>query len=224
MGSRSNLEGMRFGRLVAVSVAGTGKHGSALWNCRCDCGAYAVKTAMHLVRGCTKSCGCLRDELAGTHSLTHGHKSGHAPSRTYVTWVSMISRCHGPNKDSYRYYGAAGIEVCDRWRKSFTDFLEDMGPRPDGMTIDRINGEENYRKENCRWATPSQQSVNKRQRQGTKSGVKNVVWRKNRWLVVVKHNRRSDYFGSYEDLELAALVASEARRKIYGESQEKALR
>lgn len=79
----------------------------------------------------------------------------------YTVWRSMIARCHNPAKDNYRYYGGKGILVCDRWRRSFEDFLLDMGYVECGMTLDRIDGSKGYSPENCRWATMMDQARNK---------------------------------------------------------------
>lgn len=95
----------------------------------------------------------------------------------YNAWCTMIGRCHNPNHWDYKLYGARGIVVCDRWRQDFTAFLEDMGNRPVGMTLDRINPNGNYEPDNCRWATARQQRMNlseegdKRQRAGARAGA-----------------------------------------------------
>jgi hypothetical protein len=88
-------------------------------------------------------------------------KHGHTGSATYISWAAMIDRCFNVNKDNYKWYGAKGVTVCERWEK-FENFLEDMGERPSGMTLDRKDPFGNYEANNCRWATPMQQGANKR--------------------------------------------------------------
>lgn len=96
--------------------------------------------------------------------IRHGHASNGELSPTYRTWRSMMLRCDHPSQDSYQYYGERGITVCDRWRDSFESFLADMGERPDGKSIDRVDVNGNYEPGNCRWATASEQRRNQRPR------------------------------------------------------------
>lgn len=93
---------------------------------------------------------------------------GMSHTKTYNTWARMIDRCNNQNHPGYKYYGARGIQVCDRWRYSFENFLADMGEHPAGLSIDRINNDGGYEPGNCRWATSKQQAANKRKR-GTAS-------------------------------------------------------
>lgn len=92
----------------------------------------------------------------------HGHRKG-GKSREYMSWQAMVCRCTNHNREYFKHYGGRGITVCDRWLNSFVDFLADMGPRPEGMTLDRINVDGNYEPGNCRWATAKEQTNNKRQ-------------------------------------------------------------
>lgn len=98
------------------------------------------------------------DPLAGIVHETNGRRG----TNGYWAWVQMKQRCNNPNNRNYKYYGGRGIKVCDRWAKSFIAFIEDMGERPNGLTLDRINVDGNYEPGNCRWATWSEQQLNKR--------------------------------------------------------------
>lgn len=159
--------GSRFERWTVVSVVSVGRSGSK-WLCRCDCGQERVRYVASLVRGLSQSCGCLLIEVARARRLKHG-KTG-TPAHT--SWCAMIYRCTATEGHHWHYYGARGITVCERWRE-FENFLADMGERPEGTTLDRINNNGNYEPGNCRWATPKQQIANRRplaKRQSCASG------------------------------------------------------
>lgn len=128
------------------------------WLCRCECGTEKVVWHQHLTSGrITKSCGCILKEAVGNAHRSHGKSH----SREYHTWWSMRQRCEYPNHPSYGDYGGRGVRVCERW-KVFANFYADMGDRPQGMTLDRIDPNGDYEPGKCRWANSKLQQRNKR--------------------------------------------------------------
>lgn len=168
---RSVEIGQRFGRLTVTSAT-QHKAREQHYFCLCDCGNANKRVAKsHLTGGKIKSCGCLRRETVRTSKLVHGGAAEYAGKQKtdeYLTLRRMMARCHNPNNPGYKHYGARGIAVCDRWRNghgiltAYECFLADMGRRPRGTSIDRIDNDKGYSPDNCRWATPKQQRENSR--------------------------------------------------------------
>ena len=133
----------------------------------------------------------------------HGHSRVCNKSRTYSSWCNMKSRCTNPDHHRYYLYGALGIKVCERW-DSFVNFLEDMGERPEGKTLDRIDGTKDYEPSNCKWSTPSEQGINRKTQSNNTSGKKGVAWNPDRkkWIAqgnINKTYKRLYYGTSFEE-------------------------
>ncbi len=158
-----DLTGQKFGRLTAIKHAGNDKHNHAMWLCKCDCGNEIIVVGYSLRNGVTKSCGCFQRENAikvGKLNKIHGHCQNNKSSKTYESWHSMIQRCNNSRHKAYNNYGGRGIKICKRWLK-FENFLEDMGECPLSLTLDKIDNNGNYRKENCHWTTMKNQERNR---------------------------------------------------------------
>ena len=152
-----DITGLRSGKLTAVRFVDFTLRKKALWLVRCDCGNPRLMREDLFTIGAVKSCGCTN--LGNTR---HGHRgSEKRKSPTYYSWASMRNRCTNPRDVNFKYYGGIGVTICERW-KIFANFLADMGERPPGTSLDRINPWGNYEPGNCRWATPAEQTKNRR--------------------------------------------------------------
>lgn len=161
MSKFNDLTGKVFGRLTVLE-RGDIKSGKTYWRCRCACGNELSIRGTSLSLGLSESCGCLKNEVCGARTRTHGH-TANGRSGTYISWMAMHARCKNPKHKQYENYGGRGIKVCERW-DTFANFLADMGERPDDKTLDRKDANGNYEPDNCRWATNSQQQKNKRKK------------------------------------------------------------
>lgn len=158
MTRRNDLTGKRFGRLTVLGAGERSKDGRFRWRCVCDCGNESNVYAAELNSGRTSSCGCYHRDRASATSRTHGQSK----TRLYKIWSNMQQRCNNPKSDWYHLYGGNGVTVCDEWRvfKQFYEWAKVTG-YSDSLSIDRIDNTKGYSPDNCRWATPQEQTDNR---------------------------------------------------------------
>ncbi len=156
-----DMTGMRFGRLLVLGLAERSPAGNKSWYCQCDCGSITRSPAGALRSGKTLSCSCLNKDILREGKTTHGMSK----TPTHNSWCRMMYRCYCKTGDKYALYGARGITVCDRWRfgedgkSGFECFYSDMGERPMGKTVHRVDNDGNYEPSNCVWATQKEQML-----------------------------------------------------------------
>lgn len=216
MGRFLDLSGLVFGRLTVIEQA-PHHNGRVCWYCECSCapGSRLTVKSNYLKNGDTKSCGCLNKEKFSERAKKRLTTHGMSKSPEFSVWHSMKQRCYDENNISHVYY--EHVEVCPEWLNSFEQFFEDMGPRP-GPTysLDRIDPEKGYFKENCRWDTPRVQACNTRvaKLRELPSGVHKKVNKNNTisYCAVVGFSGRGNqmFLGAFKTLETAVLVRQKA--------------
>ena len=215
-----NVIGKKFNKLTPVSDLGiiaVGNKGfkSRVFRCLCDCGNSIDVRYDHLISGNSKSCGCLQRLSAIELSTKHGLSK----TPTYLCWAAMKQRCHNPKNTLYPLYGERGISYDPNW-ESFENFLADMGECPEGLTLDRIDVNGNYCKENCRWENCTVQMHNRR-KQKSKNRVltsvfKGVSYDKRRGAWICKLNYKyENVFVKRFKTELEAAIAYDQQSLIY---------
>lgn len=163
MGKTIDITGDVFGRLTAREITGKDKHRGTLWLCTCVCGNEVVVRSSALRRGNTVSCGCYKKEVNAASLRNRRTTHGQTRTPSFRSWESMQQRCYNPHSGQFQWYGLRGVMVCDAWKgeKGFDNFISDLGRRPLGKTLDRIDTDGNYCPDNCRWVLPKQQANNR---------------------------------------------------------------
>lgn len=156
-----DLTGQKFGLLKVLGLEETNTR-KTYWKCLCECGNIKTVRSDSLQCGAIKSCGCIKKQQDRIN-LTANHSHKMSGTRLYHIWQNMKSRCSNPNNQDYQRYGGRGIAVCKEWENSFSEFMKwaNKNGYSETLSIDRIDYNGNYEPNNCRWATPKQQSNNR---------------------------------------------------------------
>lgn len=184
----------------------------------CECGTMKSVQASQLTSGSTKSCGCLLTEKRGSPAEKHGMRY----TKEYSIWSGIVTRTQTDNYSTREWYFDKNIGMSSEWRSSFVKFYEDMGPCPEGYSIDRIDPSKGYCKENCRWASRELQSINKSVFKNNTSGTKGVSFNKkdNRWVAYIYYKNKRFHLGSFVSYEDAVAARKVAEEKFWSHIKE----
>lgn len=219
---RKDLTSNKYTRLTVIDfshfhIQPSGQR-KAVWDCLCECGNELKVSHSNLVTDHTQSCGCLKQERITKHGM-----SGTTEYRSYR---EMKNRCTNKNDTGYSYYGERGIKICDRWLEEmpagFNNFYEDLGPCPEGMSLERIEVEGDYTPENCKWETDSMQSYNTRIKSHNTSGRTGVGWdsSRNKWIAQIGYLGKVISLGRYFSFDEAVSAREDAEMEYFGRTKE----
>lgn len=161
MGKINDIIGKRFGRLTVLRYTHSNSNKKRCYECQCDCGSILNTVGASLIKGDTTSCGCFQKECITKIQTTHGLVNVH--KKEYESWCRMKARCLNPKNKDFHHYGGRGIKIAPEWINDFGQFYKDMGPRPEGFTLERLRNDGNYEPGNVTWADRQTQSNNTRQ-------------------------------------------------------------
>jgi hypothetical protein len=201
--------GVKYGRLTVTEIIQNIKNPLKKCLCVCECGNTHICGIAVLRNGVTKSCGCLRLEKVSNLNKRHGLRS----NELYKVWLSMVHRCTNKKAPNYAYYGGRGITVAPEWLNSISKFIDDMAPRPLGYSLDRIDNSKGYSKENCRWASKTEQVRNTRRRSNPNTGIR---FTHGKYRVRIHLKSRVIHVGSFTSLEEAIKARKEAENRYWG--------
>lgn len=212
---KRNLLGMRFGRLEVLEqvlcerVSG---RTDIKWKCRCDCGNVKDIYTHCLVREKqpTVSCGCYHVDNKTVH--------GYSKTSEYKSYKDMLRRCLDEESQDFHNYGGRGIQVCENWKASFINFYNDLGVRPKGFSLERVDVNGDYEPENCLWVDPLTQAANKRKSSKNTSGRTGVSWDKSKdvWVACISRDSVVYKLGTFKDFVEACKVREQAELEYFG--------
>lgn len=225
--NHEDVLGKKFGMLLVMERP---LKGSIKFKCICDCGKEHFVAKSHLKQGSTRSCGCnkvnnLREgalrNTARDDYVNPSRKHGLSRTPTHNAWSGMKQRCNGSDPFTDYYYIERGIKYDPSWEE-FENFYKDMGVAPEGTTLDRIDVNGHYCKENCRWTSFSEQSFNTRKQSNNTSGRTGVVWSasRNKWIARMNINKKQTEIGAFLTFEEACKCREEAELEMYGYTKE----